>query len=258
MKKIFILTLFVFINSAVAKDSRVKHYIYSPGKVYKVIANYLIATNIYFPKNEQIANVTLGDSEAWSAEAVTSVNMIVIKPKYVSDSNMTVTTITDNGSKRIYAFDLDVTPRRKNEVYYIEFISTNDKKASSKSYPIKQKDVIDNIKDTKINRNYSYAGSAINIRPVQVWDDGQFTYFQFDKLQPGSTIYEVDNQNKESLINFNVEDNTVIVHKIAARFTIRNGKDIICIFNDNFKTGFFSRLKHKQKTHNFLDKRGQR
>ena len=81
------------------------------------------------------------------------------------------------------------------------------------------------------NFNYQYTGEKI-IAPSKVFDDGTFTYFQFlSKNSEVPAIYSVDSEGFESLVNYRVAGTYIVVEKVAPQYTLRNGSDIVCVYN---------------------------
>ena len=73
------------------------------------------------------------------------------------------------------------------------------------------------------------------IEPLQVFDDGEFTYFKFRDINadiPG--IFLVHDDHSEALINYRIAGRYVVVERVAGRFTLRYGKSFICVFNETF------------------------
>ena len=86
---------------------------------------------------------------------------------------------------------------------------------------------------SKYNFNYQYTGEK-SIAPSKVCDNGQFTYFQFsNKNSEIPAIFNVDADGFESLVNYRVSADYVIVERVGAQFTLRNGSEIVCVYNIN-------------------------
>jgi type IV secretion system protein VirB9 len=47
-------------------------------------------------------------------------------------------------------------------------------------------------------------------------------------------VFVRNDDDSESLLNFNVEDGDVIIHRVARRFIVRRGKLVGCIVNKGF------------------------
>lgn len=94
-----------------------------------------------------------------------------------------------------------------------------------------------------LNFSYSYRGSD-EIAPIRVFDDGEFTYFQFAHNIDTPAIFLVDSDRQESIVNYHVRGKYVVVQRINAQFMLRSDQQATCVYNDAFKLGQASTLPH--------------
>ncbi len=215
---------------AIATDSRIRTVRYSPNEVYQFIGHYGYQSAIEFEEGEKVQTVSVGDSVAWLINP--SGNRIFLKPiDQNALTNMTV--ITD---KRSYLFELHAEEtkdiRDKDMVFSYRFIYPQ---SDSSAIDFSQNDALPDLeKDAaKFNFNYSIRGSNV-IEPIRIFDDGEFTYFEFkDKNAEIPAFFRVDSVGNEELINFRKRGNYIVVERVASRFTLRRGADIICVYNEN-------------------------
>jgi type IV secretion system protein VirB9 len=214
---------------AIATDSRIRTVRYSPNEVYQFIGHYGYQSAIELEEGEKIQTVSVGDSIAWLINP--SANRIFLKPiEQNAMTNMTV--ITD---KRTYLFELHAEEtkdiRDKNMVFAYRFIYPQ---ADSSAVDFSQMDSVPDIEKEpeKYNFNYSIRGSNV-IEPIRIFDDGEFTYFEFkDKNAEIPAFFRVNSSGDEELINFRKRGNYIVVERVASRFTLRRGPDIICVYNE--------------------------
>ena len=83
------------------------------------------------------------------------------------------------------------------------------------------------------NWQYTFAGSNTQA-PVNVFDDGQHTYFQFPPQTRVPAIFMVHPDQSESLVNVVRRGRFLVVHDIGRQFTLRNGEIETCIFNEAY------------------------
>ena len=83
------------------------------------------------------------------------------------------------------------------------------------------------------NWRYTFAGSSSQA-PVNVFDDGRHTYFQFDPKTRVPAIFLVHEDETESLVNVVRRGRFLVVHDIGRQFTLRNGNIETCVFNEAF------------------------
>jgi len=91
----------------------------------------------------------------------------------------------------------------------------------------------------ELNFLYTISGNE-EIAPIKIFDDGEFTYIQFrDKNNEIPAIFAVDEDLRESMVNFKLDPNNsnrVIVEQVFRKLTLRNGKKIVCVFNEAFRS----------------------
>ena len=81
------------------------------------------------------------------------------------------------------------------------------------------------------NWQYTVAGDPTQA-PVNVFDDGQHTYLQFDPKTRVPAIFLVHPDETESLVNVVRRGRFLVVHDIGRQFTLRNGEIETCLFNE--------------------------
>ena len=85
------------------------------------------------------------------------------------------------------------------------------------------------------NWEYTFAGASTQA-PVNVFDDGRHTYFQFDPKMRVPAIFMVHEDETESLINVVRKGRFLVVHDLGRQFTLRNGPTETCVFNEGFNS----------------------
>ena len=225
-------------------DRRVKHINYNPQQVVKLVGHYGFSTDIEFGKNETITQVAMGDTDAWAITPVA--NHIFIKPKaQKAVTNMTVLTDSNKGS-HVYNFELSAHwsqhgahPRPNDMMFEVQFLYPQQLKdlqrEKQQNQQLRQR--LHSVQVPKVkNQNYFYKGDA-ELLPVSVFDDGRFTYITFNGKQDFPAIYTVGGDDKESLVNSNINPAfpyTIIVQRIAKQLVLRQGNKVLCLFNRSF------------------------
>ena len=218
-------------------DPRVKHVIYHEQDVTVVKGHYGYSTSVEFGQDEKITTMSIGDSVAWQVQPAGD-NLLFLKPLQPNaNTNLTVVT-----NKRIYSFELSAdvaASRRSRELTYRLRFTYPDEEAEALANigkgPLAGSRMIGNggITPDKWNFKYSFSGSS-NIRPIKMFDDGKFTYFEFPSTERSPAIFVVDDEGNESLVNFSKQGSYVVVQRLGKRFTLRDGSDVTCIFNDTY------------------------
>ena len=221
-------------------DSRIRVMVYNPNDVFKFTGYYGYQASIELAKNEQVISISMGDTTSW--QIVPAGNRIFIKPmEQEATTNMTLIT-----NKRTYFFELyaeeTMDIRDPGMVFNVKFLYPDEE----------EEDSIRNFASTtggsgsspdlshpeKLNFYYTISGHE-EIAPIKIFDDGEFTYLQFrDKNNEIPAIFAVDEDLRESLVNFKLDPNNsnrVIVEQVFHKLTLRAGKKIVCVFNEAFK-----------------------
>lgn len=230
MRKIILIGLMLLISVTcyaastprrVSADAHVKVVQYDPNNVVMLQGKYGYQTQITFASNEAVQSVSLGDSLAW--QAVPVANNLFIKPVASSNTNMTVLTNLNS-----YNFQLDSENPNVKPTYKLQFVY------SQGGYAATGANAVDTFDPSKLNWQYSFTGERL-LKPVSAFDNGQFTYFKFK--QDGSShtpsIFIVDEEQNETLVNYHMQGEYLVVNAVAKQFTLRDGSHVTSIYNDN-------------------------
>lgn len=213
-----------------AADSRIRVINYQENEVYKFVGHYGYQSSIEFEAEEEVKTISIGDSTSW--QIVPSGNRIFIKP-IERDATTNMTVITD---KRVYQFELHAQEakdiRDDNMVFVMKFMYPGSA-SSIMDLPSTALDIPDlSDPEKQYNLNYTLRGSDI-IAPIKIFDDGVFTFFQFRKHAEVPAFYIVRGDNSEEVVNYRVVGDYIVVERIASRFTLRSGNDIVCVYNES-------------------------
>ncbi len=216
----------------ISTDHRVRLMVYQPDQVYKYTGHYRFQSSIEFAPDEQIQTISMGDSTSWMLNP--SGNRLFLKP-LDQDATTNMTLITN---KRVYLFELHAEETDdiddKNMIFIMRFVypETDDGLASVASYldNVPQPDI--EKEPGKYNLQYTISGTE-EIAPIRIFDDGEFTYFQFrDKNAEVPAFFTVDLQGNEALINYRTRGDYIVVERVSKRFTLRHGGYVVCVFNE--------------------------
>lgn len=213
----------------IATDSRIRTVRYSPNEVYQFVGHYGYQSTIEFAVDEKVLTVSIGDSISWMINP--SGNRIFLKPiEQNALTNMTV--ITD---RYTYLFELHAEEtqdiRDPNMVFVMRFVYPQ---SDANSVDFSQFEPMPDFEKhpEKYNFSYTIRGSNV-IEPVRIFDDGQFTFFEFrDKNAEIPAFFRVDSAGNEELVNFRKRGDFIVVERVTSRFTLRRGADILCIYNE--------------------------
>lgn len=217
------------------------HYEYAADAIYPVRTGLGITTQIELSPNEKILDYSTGFSSGW--DLTRRENVFYLKPKNIDvDTNMMVRTATHS-----YIFELKVVAtdwktlaeaRRDGVQYKITFTYPADTSFSHEKKRQRQTPAQDStlLPDRSYNFDYDYATrskAAPWLVPVNVYDDGRFTYLRMSDLKqfPSGDFPAVymreQAHGEDSLVNTTVEGNTIIVHGTYNYLVIRHGNDVV-------------------------------
>ena len=202
-------------------DNRVKTFTYSENQVYKLVAYYGYQTDVQLGSDEELKTISAGDSAGFQITPADGGHHIFIKPMARgARTNLSVIT-----SKRIYVFDLSARSVVDTDsiTYFVRFqYPQAGWRGANRAHPGKS--------PAELHFDYAISGTKA-LQPVRVFDDGQFTFFQFDEERDLPAIFVVGGDGKESLINYRMEDGYVVVERIGDFYTLRSGKQTATVIN---------------------------
>ncbi|WP_412497219.1 TrbG/VirB9 family P-type conjugative transfer protein [Vibrio fluvialis] len=202
-------------------DYRITEVKYNPNNVIKVRTAIGVNTLIQLEDGETIltpsAGMGMGDIEAWGIDF--KMNNLFLKPIADNpDSNLNIVT----SKHRTYSFLLELSD-------YPHFIvrMSYDKPKSSKDF--------DNripCSDGSMNFSYVKWGDQ-SLSPEYMWDDGRFTCLKFSNKNELPVAYQIASDGTESLINYHVQKDTMILQGISKEFRLRLGKQVLGLKSDD-------------------------
>ena len=211
-------------------ESRIKIINYVPNAVFRYIGYYYYQSIIEFSLEEEIQTITMGTPTSW--QIIPAGNRIFLKPiEEGATTNMTVIT-----NKRMYFFEMhakNATSINDPKLAFIVKFVYPSEIYHSAVHNVGNNSGPDMTKPELYNFDYKISGNATNIEPIQVFDDGKFTYFKFRELNTElPAVFLVSSDGSESLINYRVDSGYIIIERVAPKYTLRHGNDIICVFNE--------------------------
>lgn len=221
-------------------DSRVRTAVYDGNEVYRIHGYVGFEIDLQFETGESFVGIGTGDIEGLSF--VSQDNHLFVKPK-AQRVNTNLTVIT---TRRPYQFAYTASALRPDDpgadiVFAVRF-----------SYPPSHGDVVaegvsgmlDQSESERLrNIDYWYCGSP-SIKPVAASDDGIRTRLRFAARSEQPAIFVRNDDGSESLLNFSMDQDDIVVHRVVRQLVIRRGTLIGLIVNKAF-TGSGQRLKSR-------------
>jgi type IV secretion system protein VirB9 len=228
----------------VRQDHRVREVEYDPSQVVLVATQRLFSTQVEFSADETIITAGIGNP---SFNMVAKLNYLFIKPTEMHPpTNVNVVTQLPDGRRRTYQIVFGITPpgdRREPPFFLVRFRYSADIQAKraaeaavkSAEHHAKQADRILARDEAAGPRNYAYSiqGDAA-FEPIEVYDNGKVTTFRFTGATELPAIYIGLDDGTDELVPKSVLGELVTVHAIAKKFVMRRGKEVMCVFSEQF------------------------
>jgi len=222
-----------------ATDARIRVVAYDPDDVITLQGYVGYQIHIQFAEGEEFANLGSGDNGAFDIGAQR--NHLFIKPKETrASTNLTVLT-----NRQAYHFDYVVgakAPTGKNAkamVYSIRFTYPEEEARAAAAARERQ----ESESRMKVaapqrarNENYWFCGST-SLKPMSAYDDGVHTRLRFEARSEFPALFVKNDDGSESLLNFNMENDEVVVHRVTKRLVLRRGDLVGCVINKSFAGG---------------------
>ncbi len=221
-------------------DPRVRVVAYDPEQVIKLHGFVGYQIHFQFAEGESFVNLAAGDNKA--LDVGYEANHMVLKPL----AEKVATNITVITNRRVYQFDYSASAERPDSdrqdvIYSLRFIYPQEE-ARKAAEELEQQRT--NLKlagageapHRARNTNYWGCGAAA-IRPESAYDDGVQTRLRFAAHSEFPTMYVKNDDESESLVNFTVDHDEVVIHRVARSFVLRRGKLVACLQNRSFGGG---------------------
>lgn len=192
-------------------DSRVRIATYQEGEVYRLSVSLTHVTTIEFGEGESIRSIIAGDTEGFEIDGVPGGRAFAIKPLARGvHTNVTVYT-----NRRSYYFNVQ---EASNPTFYVVQFRYPDEE-------LRPQNAI-----AQAAPNYSYGASErLEFTPLRVWDDGTFTYFQFEQNAPVPAIFRYSNNRERTVNTQATEDGVIRVSGVRDQWVLRIGDEVVCI-----------------------------
>jgi type IV secretion system protein VirB9 len=234
-------------------DGRIRFVDYQPFNVVRIVGTLRSSVQIEFAADEDIAHAALGNTVAW--EIAPAGNILFLKPRENQPAtNLSVVTTRRDGSKRSYQLELTMSQGKEGRdgsvgpapdaFFYVKYRYPADD-AERRRQEAAQRNAITKsgeasqvlaFHETHGPRNWRYtAQGATAIEPKSVYDNGKVTTMAFAGNTEIPAIFLVNTDGTESLVPKSVQGELVLVHAIAAKFILRRGHDVLCLYNEGYK-----------------------
>jgi type IV secretion system protein VirB9 len=217
-----------------ANDARIQTVRFTGDNIIRIAAAEGVVTTIELSKKEEIKDFAMGDRDAW--HAAINGNLFVIKPKDVkADTNLTLFT-----NRRSYLFQLKTISRTSHNVAYwvrLEYPendATTPEALALAKQEADQKQMKADLKASELEGNLNYDYWIVGpkeLQPLSMHDNGRQTFMLFSAANPLPAAFIIEPDGTESLIDYHVEADTVVLHRVVTRVILRRGALVAGITN---------------------------
>ncbi len=213
-----------------ASDPRLHVVDYRPTLVLPLTTFVGYHVHFEFAPGEYFVNLGAGDTSTLDVGA--EGNHLLLKPKQPS-AGMNLTILTN---RRAYFVDyraLARSPRTDEAVYSIVFrypdaaqpTAAVTNASASPDAPL-------GGPRRESNRDYWYCGSP-SLRPIAAVDDGLQLRLTFAPHAELPAVFTAEPDGQEALVNTHIENDSIVVHRLAERMVLRRGREVGCVVDRN-------------------------
>ncbi len=216
-------------------DPRIRYVRYESGRVYRLRGYAGYEIDLQFAPGERFVGLGVGDAKAVKIAA--AANHLFIKPLAAHiATDMTVLT-----NRRAYVFNYRVrssgAPARGAQIVYaVRFEYSpplrQDAPAHRQRRRVRQ-DLHRAEQAPPLNEDYWFCGPRA-LQPQAAWDDGAETHLIFPSREPLPAVFVRNADGSDSLVNFDMRGEQMVIHRIAHRFVLKRGRLTGCIVNEAF------------------------
>ncbi|HWG76692.1 MAG TPA: TrbG/VirB9 family P-type conjugative transfer protein [Steroidobacteraceae bacterium] len=217
-------------------DVRLRNVLYDADEVYWLPAYAGYETDIQFEADERFVGLGAGDLKGLSFSAQR--NHLFIKPS-AADVNTDITVLTD---RRVYHFDYVAVAHAPDAshadvLYALRFLypAAPPVPAPAPPSPPAPSQALEALlgsaaRQRPRNEDYWFCGPS-GLQPLAAWDDGVQTHLRFSSRQDMPALFLKNDDGSESLLNFHIDQDEVVVHRVVQRLILRRGALVGCVVN---------------------------
>lgn len=215
-------------------DPHIACAIYDPTESYEITYRPGEATVIVFEKGEKLDGTGMGDGKAWTVGPAG--NGFFFKqraPK--AATNLILLT-----NKRSYVLKLIPVAKHEQAIWSLTFDYPDTRAKAAAAASVRSAEaraLLERAGNTGGARNSDYdMHGDMSLAPTSLWDDGRFTYFEFNTSRDLPQIYRVMEDGTEALVNpDDMRGPVLVVHDTAKGFNLRVGDAVLGIRNNAYR-----------------------
>lgn len=218
------------VPAAGSVDARVREVEYRDGDVVSLTGYVGYHIHLELAPGERFVALGAGDSAA--VDVAAEGPHVMLKPK----AARVATNLTLVSSRRVYHFEYrsyEAQPSEAAAIFALRFrypVAPSEVAPAATPLPA----AVSVTRQTRaMNQDYWYCGFS-TLQPVAASDDGVQTRLTFAARSEWPAIFVRNEDGSESLVNFNAEGTTAVVHRVAREFVLRRGSLVGCVENRGY------------------------
>ena len=221
--------------SGARHDLRIRYVRYAADHVYRLRGYVGYEIDLQFAPGERFEGLGVGEAKAIKVAA--AANHLFIKP--VSAHVATDMTVLTNRRTYVFNYRVRPTPARRARpviVYAVRFEyphAARRRSAAERRRLRVDRDLNRAEHAPPRNEDYWYCGPPA-LKPQAAWDDGAETHLIFPSREQLPAVFVRNADGSESLVNFDMRGDQMVIHRIARRFVLKRGRLTGCIVNKAF------------------------
>ncbi len=225
-------------------DSRVRYVDYNEWQVYSIQTSMRSVLSIEIAPDETIRNVAIGDTVSW--EVAPTGNILFVKQREeAKPTNAILTAVLPSGALRTYQFEFTGEAGDPTMVK-VKFLYPAAEAAKKKAEQEKSRqsgaieDIARNAFSGTPNYRYSITGTTA-FAPSDAWDNGKVTAFRFAGQTEIPSIYAVDGEGNERVVQVAMQGDVAVVGAVAPAWRMRIGSAVVCLYNETYRPAWAPR-----------------
>ena len=249
-------------------DPRLREVVYSKDRLVSVLVRRGVVTHIEVDPGEHILYAASGigsdcksDTDSWCIEPVFGDHHVFVKPKSFAIGVNNLEVVTDRRTYSIQLTTLAVGDGRQPALRVTltapldagrlpdvqdttaEAGAPTPGASNSADAEMTAKSAADQLvalglrqAPTVVNTSYSIAlgKKSQDIVPSMAFDDGRMTYIRFPGNRELPAVFQVAEDGNESMVNPRMEGDLLVVDRVARRFSLRLGNQVVALYNDAY------------------------
>ncbi len=239
-------------------DPRLREVVYDPQAVVTVPVRRGVVAHVMLDADEAITEVAAGlggdcarPESAWCVVAQTGGRSLFVKARSSASAPNNLAVLT---TRRMHAFEFVVLGPGDARVPVYR-LSVKAAPPPSAAPTVAETPLLPTLPDLPPvptpdevvqarlqarpqvrNTDYTLAEGehSQDIVPTLVFDDGRFTYLKFPGQRDVPAAFQVLGDGSEALVSTRMEDDLMVIDRVARRFVLRAGSAVVALWNEAF------------------------